>query len=77
MTNEQLAVLLSNYCDSLGSILEDIKNSLPDECIVEKHNFFGLPYQSYPILDDLNYFHGKLCDDVKALKVGCSKVGDV
>ena len=77
MTNEQLAVFLSNYRDSIGLILEALENSLPDELFEFKKDFIGVPYKVAPILDDLKNFHSKLCDDVEALKVDYGKVGDV
>jgi hypothetical protein len=68
MTNEQLAVLLRNYRDSIEVILKDIGNSLPDDLFVETRNFCGITGRKAPILDDLNMFYRKICDDVEYLR---------
>ena len=70
MTNQQLAVLLSNYRDLLGLVMEDIRSGLPDELLVEGKDILGRPYQSTPILSELQRFCGKLNDDIKALELG-------
>ena len=70
MTNQQLAVLLSNYRYLLGLVMEDIRSSLPDELLVEGKDILGRPYQSAPILSELKRFCGKLNDDIKALELG-------
>lgn len=70
MTNEQLAVLLSGYRDSIESILKEMEGSLPDEFFVEKVNFLGRAYSVAPILDGLNHFCRKLGSDIEALSPG-------
>lgn len=70
MTNEQLAVLLSNYRDSIESILKELEDNLLDEFSVKKVSFLGKEYRVAPILDGLNHFYRKLGSDIEILSSG-------
>ena len=67
MTNEQVAVMIENYCRQLVNVLEQIADELPDECMVEKTDFFGNTYNSIPSLIPLNGMIDVMRKDVSVL----------
>lgn len=67
MSNEQLAVLLSNYHRQLGQIKKQLKDDLPEEFNIEKRDFLGNVYKSFDVLIPLDEFITQMEVDINQL----------
>lgn len=68
MNNIQLAIMLEKYEMLLSKAIEDVKQELSQELVVEGKNLFGAKTESFPILEPLYVVLNLLDDDVELLK---------